>query len=129
MRTTDSLRFLPRADQECRRFLTRIARIGIALSLVLALIGVHAALARAEGPGVPGITRTVVNVHQHGDDYPGNVLAMEQAAHLAGHLTGVVDPVALHIVAIDASRTRQPMPAESMPLSTILPAPSEPPRA
>lgn len=104
--------------------MAQIARISIALSLVFSLFGVQFALARADGPGTPGIACCVIDV-----DHPVDVAALEQAAHLAGHLTGVVAPAACDVVTIDATRTRQPIRADSLPRSTTLPAPSEPPRA
>ncbi len=124
MRVTDPIRSLLRARPGCGRFLARTARIGIALSLVLALFGVHFELAHADVPGAPGITCCVIAV-----DHAVGVAALEQAAHLAGHLTGVLDPSASDIVAIDMTRRRQPIRADSLPRSTTLPAPSEPPRA
>jgi membrane associated rhomboid family serine protease len=104
--------------------LAHVARVAIALSLVVALFGVHSALARAEGPGAPGIAATVVDV-----DHQGDPLAMAHAAHLAGHLTGVVAAAVLEVALNDATQARQKLPADALPRSTTLPAPSEPPRA
>jgi len=129
MHATGPIRFFSRVQQDIGCLLSRITRIGIAFSLVLSLLGVHSALARAEAPGAPGIASLVFSTDHPDAAHPDAVMALEQAAHLAGHLTGVVDPNASNVVTIDATRTRQPIRADSLPRSTTLPAPSEPPRA
>lgn len=123
MRETASHSSFVRARQGCGRFLVQIARIGLALSLVIAFFNVNFALARANVPATPGITSCMADM-----DHSCDVLAVEHAAHLAGHLTGIVD-AACDALAIDATRTRTPIMADSLPRSTPLPAPSEPPRA
>ncbi|MFZ2490506.1 MAG: hypothetical protein WA208_03385 [Thermoanaerobaculia bacterium] len=129
MREIASLRSLERPRRGCGRFLAQIARIGIALVFIASSLGVHSALARAEVPGAPGITSCVLDIdHQH-DDHPGSVSAIEHAVHLAGHLTGVVEPALLAVMTLDATRARHPIPADALPRSTTLPAPAEPPRA
>jgi hypothetical protein len=154
MHATGPIRFLSRVPRDVGCLLSRIARIGIAFSLVLSLLGVHSALAHADAPGVPGIASLVFATDHPDADHPDAAhpdadhpdadhpdaahpdaahpdaaMALEQAAHLAGHLTGVVSPSALCVVTIDATRTRQPILADALPRSTILPAPSEPPRS
>lgn len=99
-------------------------RITVAIALVVALVGVHSALARADIASAPGISRCTLDI-----DHPCDVLAIEHAAHLAGHLTGIVVPTIGAVVAIDATLRRQPICADALPLSTTLPTPSEPPRA
>lgn len=126
---TVCLRCFERARRSCGRVLAQIARIGIALAFVVSLLDVHTALAHAEAPGSPGITSSVLVIEHHDDTHPGSVSAVEHAVHLAGHLTGVVAPAIFAAVAIDATHERQPIPADSLPRSTTLPAPSEPPRA
>jgi hypothetical protein len=124
MRMRDALRSLERPRQRWGATLARAARIGLALSLVLALLGVHSALARAERLPASEISASLSDLHQH-----GNVLAMDQAAHLAGHLTAVVDPAIGSAEPTDAMPERRPIPVDLLPRSTPLPAPSEPPRA
>jgi hypothetical protein len=126
MRETATLRSLERAHQGRGRILAQIGQICIALAFVVSMLGVHSALARAE---VPGTTSYVLDIDHHDDDHSGTVLPMAQAAHLAGHLTCVVDPAVLVVATIDATRAQHPIPAIFLPCSTTLAAPTEPPRA
>lgn len=124
MRRADSIRYLPRVRREGSRLLTQMGRIGLALSLVLSLFSVHFALARANAATPPGITSCVVDL-----EHPCDLMAIEHATHLAGHLTFIDGAAALVITTVDATLTRQPIQADSLPRSTTLPAPAEPPRA
>jgi hypothetical protein len=124
MRRADFLRYLSRVRLKGSRLLAQMARIGIALSLLLSLFSVHFALARADAATPPGITSCVVDL-----EHPCDLLAVEHATHLAGHLTFIEGAAAFAITTVDATRTRQPIRADSLPLSITLPAPAEPPRA
>jgi hypothetical protein len=62
-------------------------------------------------------------------EHPCDLLAVEHATHLAGHLTFIEGAAAHTLTTVDATRTRQPIRADALPLSTTLPAPAEPPRA
>ncbi len=129
MRETASLRFLERAHQGRGRILAQIGQVCLALAFVLSMLGVHSALARAEVPGAPGTTSCVLDIDHHDNDHSGDVLPMARAAHLAGHLTCVVDPAVLVVATIDSTRAQHPVPAIFLPCSTTLAAPTEPPRA
>lgn len=106
------------------RSIAHLSRIGLAFALVFSLSSVHAELARAEASPVPVLTEVVLDVA-----YPHQTSALEQAAHLAGHLTGVVAATAIDDPARDAALARRPLEADDFPRSTALPAPAEPPRA
>jgi hypothetical protein len=103
--------------------LARFARIGIALSLVVSLFGVHFSLAHAEAVNTPGIGCCMVDL-----DPASDILAVENAVHLAGHLTFIAGTDAPLVTTFCAKCTRRPISADALPLSTFLPAPAEPPR-
>jgi hypothetical protein len=105
-------------------FPRKLVRVLLVISLALALFSVHSALARAEGPGPAGISCCTLDA-----DHLDEVLPMGHAAHLAGHLTCVVDPALLVVTKLEATRARRSIPTSVLPVSTHLPAPIEPPRA
>jgi hypothetical protein len=105
-----------------RGFLRSILPLLLAFSFVVSLISVQSALAEAE------ISRQapVMSVPDAGqvDEAPG----LAQSAHLAGHLTCVLEPSLIDTVAQDVVAEPKCIHADLFPLSSFLPTPSEPPR-
>lgn len=106
------------------RLLRSILPILLALSFIVSLVSVHAALAEAETGGQHSPVISVPDTGQS-DEAPG----LAQSAHLAGHLTCVLEPALLDTLAQDAVAEPKRIHADLFPLSSFLPTPSEPPRA
>lgn len=100
--------------------------IVLALSLVVSFCGVHSALARADGPSAASVTLSVPTADA---DQPDASPGLAHFAHLAGHLTGVIEPAVVIGLAQDAVLAPSNISADRFPHSSALPTPSEPPRA
>jgi hypothetical protein len=105
-------------------FLRSLLPILLALSFIVSLFSVHSTLAEAETGGQHAPVISVPDAGQT-DEAPG----LAQSAHLAGHLTCVLEPVLIDALAQDAVAEPKRIRADLFPLSSFLPTPSEPPRA
>jgi hypothetical protein len=129
MRVTDRRRSKGCTRQGCGSSLSRLLRIGIALSLILSVFCVQSALASADRAGTPGLSVRADAIGQATNDFSDDASGTAAAEHLAGHLTCVVDAASAGIAAIDATFRRQPIRADFLPRSTAPPELSDPPRS
>lgn len=107
----------------CSKEFARGLALVLALSLITSLCSVHASLAAAGGMSERGVTLSAPE-----PDHPGEPLELGHFAHLAGHLTCVIAPAVFVSAAQDAVLRPNTILADRLPLSSTLPAPSEPPR-